>query len=296
MQGEINTDNQNIKRLFGELIRNNVSPESWFWITENTSEQPDLDTLNSTFTLLPRKTGKQPIQIIKSQKEQLQSFYNGFSVEGWTIDRLSRVYLLMNTNAPDKDTYFKNIETLFSAAEMNELVALYSALPLLNYPQLWTKRCAEGIRSNIGSVLEAIMYHNPYPSNNLDQDAWNQMILKAFFTDKNVDLIISLDDRANKELAYILSDYAHERWAANRPVNPQLWRLTGKFIDERLFQDIKRLFASEIKNDKEAAALAAFQSDYKPAKELLAAYPNLYAAVKSNLLTWQNLSVAKETD
>ena len=292
MQGEINTGNQNIKRAFEELIRNNVSPENWFWITENTSGQPGLGTLNSTFTLLPRKTGKQPIKIIKSQKEQLQSFYNGFSVEGWTIDRLSRVYLLMNTNAPDKDIYFQNIETLFSAAEINELVALYSALPVFHYPELWAKRCAEGIRSSIGSVLEAIMYHNPYPSKNLNQDAWNQMVLKAFFTDKNVDLIIGLDDRANKELAYLLSDYAHERWAANRPVNPQLWRLTGKFIDEKLFQDIKKLFACEIKTDRKAAALATFQSDYKPAKELLAAHPDLYQAVKSNLLTWQNLSLA----
>jgi len=296
MQGEVDTDNQIIKRLFGELIRDHVSSESWFWISENTPKQPDSKKLSSTFTMLPRKVGTQPIQILPSQQELLQSFYNGYSVEGWTVDRLCRVYLLLNTHAYDKGAYFQSIEALFSVAEMNELIALYSALPLLTYPELWRKRCAEGIRSNIGSVLEAVMYHNPYPSNNLDQDAWNQMILKAFFTDKNVDLIIGLDDRANKELAYILSDYAHERWAANRPVNPQLWRLTGKFIDQKLIQDIKKLFTSEIETDRKAAALAVYQSEYEPAKELLVSYPELYEIVKNKSLTWQNLSLPEKTD
>src|SRR5699024_3254500 len=116
----------------------------------------------------------------------------------------------------DKDTYFRIIENLFLAAEMSELVALYSSLPLLAYPELWTKRCAEGIRSNIGSVLESIMYQNPYPAENLNQAAWNQLVLKAFFTDKAVNNIYGLEERANSELASILSDYAHERWAAHR--------------------------------------------------------------------------------
>src|SRR5688572_26350812 len=120
MQGEIDTDNQNIKKLFGELIRDHVSSESWFWITENTPKQPDLKKLSSTFTILPRKVGTQPIQILKSQQELLQTFYNGYSVEGWTVDRLCRVYLLLNTDASDKGAYFQSIETLFSVAEMNE--------------------------------------------------------------------------------------------------------------------------------------------------------------------------------
>ena len=63
---------------------------------------------------------------------------------------------------------------------MNELVALYSALPLLAYPEAWVHRCTEGIRSNIGPVLEAIMIANPYPSENLSEAAWNQVVLKAF--------------------------------------------------------------------------------------------------------------------
>ena len=89
---------------------------------------------------------------------------------------------------------------------MNELVALYSALPVLAYPEIWKMRCAEGIRSNIGHVLESIMYNNPYPMQYLDEKAWNQLILKAFFTDKDINLIPGIDKRANAELARTRSD------------------------------------------------------------------------------------------
>jgi hypothetical protein len=147
--------------------------------------------------------------------------------------------LLIEYKEADKDKYFKTLETLFSVAEMNEQVALYSALPLLPYPELWVKRCAEGIRSNIGTVLEAIMYNNPYPAENLNEAAWNQMILKAFFTEKQIEKIYSLDDRANEELARILIDYAKERYAAGREVNAMLWYLVKKFVSEEQLNNMK---------------------------------------------------------
>src|SRR5436853_6418727 len=104
----------------------------------------------------------------------------------------------MNLSSADKDNYIRIIEHLFKAAEMNELVALYSSLPLLAYREVWKFRCTEGIRSHIGNVLEAIMYDNPYPSKYLDEPAWNQMVLRAFLTEKNVARLTGLDQIANK--------------------------------------------------------------------------------------------------
>ena len=80
-----------------------------------------------------------------------------------------------------REAYINRIENLFPQAEMNELVALYSSLPVLAYPEAWKLRCAEGIRSNIGIVLEAIMYHNPYPANNLDEDSMESIGAESFF-------------------------------------------------------------------------------------------------------------------
>jgi hypothetical protein len=274
---------EEIKETIRAIIRANVTPDVFNWLEEKRA-------LNTAFALLPRKTGKAIVNITPQQTEQLDKLIPGFSAEGWSIDRLGRAYLLLNLDTTDKDEYFRLIENLFLAAEMSELVALYSALPLLARPEIWVKRCAEGIRSNIGSVLEAIMYHNPYPAQNLDQSAWNQLVLKAFFTDKEIGKIIEIDNRANKELAYIISDYAHERWAAKREVNLSLWRLVGKFIDEKLFEDIKKLFDDGKLADRQAGALAISQSNYQPAKALLAKYPELVTAIENKELSWENLS------
>jgi hypothetical protein len=134
----------------------------------------------------------------------------------------------MQPDPADKNAYIKKIENLFSAAEMNEGVALYSALPVLAYPEEWRRRCAEGIRSNIGTVLEAILHRNPYPAEWLEEPAWNQLVMKAFFTDKEIGQITGLETRANRNLSGILTDYAKERQAAGRSVNPKLWELAKR--------------------------------------------------------------------
>ena len=172
---------------------------------------------------------------------------------------------------------------------MNELVALYSSLPLLAYPESWKFRCTEGIRSNIGSALEAIMYDNPYPAEQLDEPAWNQLVLKAFFTDKHVERIVGLDKRTNRQLASILIDYVHERRSAHRQVNPQLWRLIGKFIDKNSFSEISHLYHNGDIIEKKAALLACTESDFPEAKELLNQSPDLKHAIEEKTLTWNEL-------
>jgi hypothetical protein len=281
-----------IENLFAETIKQNANEDAWNWINEKSSllhKDANAIQLNIVFTSVPRKMGKKIIEITTEHEKVINTLLPGFSIRGWTTDRLSRVWLLMKLNSADKDNYIQLIENLFKAAEMNELVALYSSLPLLAYPEAWKFRCTEGIRSNIGSVLEAIMYENPYPSKYLDEPAWNQMVLKAFFTEKNVERITGLDQRANKKLASILFDYAHERWAAHRPVNPQLWRLVGKFIDENNFPDIQKLFQHGNPSEKKAAALALSESDFVPAKNLLNETVNFKNAIREKKLTWNSL-------
>ncbi|MBS1667137.1 MAG: EboA domain-containing protein [Bacteroidetes bacterium] len=276
-----------LQALMEELIMANCKEDARSWLQERKALLSDPKGFNSSFAQVPRKTGTAFLPVIVPEQQAIGQVCPGFNVGGWRIDRLCRVWLLTQLDAKDKEKYFNSIENLFRSAAMNELVALYSSLPLLAWPSLWIKRCAEGIRSNIGDVLEAIMYNNPYPAANLDEPAWNQLVLKAVFTEKNINLIYGLDRRANKELAYILSDYAHERWAANRKVPPQLWRLTGKFIDEKLFPDIEKALHDQNLTTKNAAALAIAESAYPPAKDLLKAMPTLQSAINNNNLSWE---------
>ncbi|MGY8916509.1 MAG: EboA domain-containing protein, partial [Flavobacteriales bacterium] len=88
-------------------------------------------------------------------------------------------------------------------------------------------------------------------------------------------LIMDIDARANKDLVRIISDYAHERWAASRKVDPYFWRPVGGFLNETLVDDMKRLFLSENEKDNMAAALSCAISDNPQAKILLDKYPHL---------------------
>jgi hypothetical protein len=280
-----------IKKIISAIIRENLLPETWSWLAEKcVLGNHSIQQLNTGFVSMPRKTGRAVIHFTKEQAATLSLARPDFIIDNWTVDRLCRVWLLLHLDAAKKDHYFHSIENLFLSAEMNELVALYSSLPVLPWPELWRNRCAEGIRSNIGIVLEAIICNNPYPSEQLSEAAWNQLVMKAFFTDKPIHQIIGLDRRANKELANILSDYANERWAASRTVNPQLWRCVGKFIDEKNFPAIERIAHSTDAIEKEAAALACNDSDYPAAKELLHKNDLLRSQIVSGQLSWDSLA------
>jgi hypothetical protein len=285
-------ENRRFENEFLAILRQNVTPQSVEWLQEKAvllRQEGGSTQLNLAFASVPRKTGHSAVKLTDDQRKKIESIHSGFSIDDWTADRLSRLWLLLQVNPTDKSVYCNKIENLFKAAEMNELAALYSSLFFFAYPFEWKKQCAEGIRSNIGTVLEAIMYNNPYPFKYLDDLAWNQLILKAFFTEKNVKRIIGLDERANKELSMILVDYANERWAAHRSINPQLWRLVSKYIDESNFKYIERAFKSDDLKEKESAALACFHSNYAPAKNLLETDPLVKSAIMENKLNWDTL-------
>lgn len=214
--------------LFLQIIKRNLTAESLLWFENKTalvkSEEKSLQ-LNLTFSHLPKQTGKNTIYTDAQEAKEIAELLPGFSIEDWTIDRLCRVWLLMQLNTSDKEAYLKKINGLFSAAEMNEEVALYAALPFYAYPEEWIARCANGIRSNIGTVLEAIMYHNPFPAYYFSEASWNQLVLKAFFTEKDMSKITGLHERVNTTLADTLNDYVQERLAAHRTVAPEIYHL-----------------------------------------------------------------------
>lgn len=269
----ISDDFGNTSKLLLTLIKDNTDETTFAWL-EKAATADEIGKLGQAFVMLPRKTGKFNLNISESQHQQLKEVGIDY-ISDWSIDRLARVWLLSVQSFADAEKSHPLIENLFLSAEVNEAVALYSALPFLAQPETWVKRCAEGIRSNIGSVLEAIMENNPYPSQYLDEAAWNQLVLKAFFTEKDINKINGLDERANAQLALTLSDYARERYAAGRQINPQLWRLAGPFINDQIFEAIKIGLSNQDKKEHEAIALAISKSDYQPAKAYISQIPEL---------------------
>jgi len=284
-------DKDSLTSKLAGIIARHVTQEAWSWLKEKASlisKNEHTQNFMVAFAATTRKTGKQPVILSEEEIRDIQNIRPHLTIQYWPIDRLCRMWLLLHLEARDPKEYVRIIESLFPTAEMNELTALYSALPVLAYPELWRGRCAEGIRNNIADVLQSIMCNNPYPSENLDEPAWNQLVLKAIFTEKPINQIINLENRTNQRLANTLSDYAHERWAAHRDINPLLWRCVGKFINEKIFPDIQRIALSENAIEREAAALACAQSAYPPALELIEKNEELRTIIKSGM-TWEDL-------
>ena len=192
---------------------------------EGFQSNPQTATFCRVFTALPRFVGKQLIEVPDDINFALERIRPGFTVRGWTVDRLARVWWLLQLPADDQTAYVNTISQLFKAGELNELVALYAALPILAHPEAWRFQATEGIRNNIADVQSAIMLHNPYPMDYFDEAAWNQLVLKAFFTDKDVTQITGINERKNARLAHTLADYAAERRAAGRSLPPHIEEL-----------------------------------------------------------------------
>lgn len=194
-------------------------------------------------------TGKAlALAFVKAPRFISKNNIEGSEFSGWKLDQLVRLDLLMQLDAA-------NIDSLFETAEMQEAVALTRSLPYLPNPSSFLLRATDAVRSNMGPVFDAIAFGNTYPKDYFNEAAWNQLVLKCIFNDKAIHQIIGLDERANQDLANTLSDFAHERWSANRRVPSQVWRLVPRFMNESLRSDIEKIALSENPRDTLAASL-----------------------------------------
>lgn len=145
---------------------------------------------------------------------------------------------MINYPCGDKSEYVSTVEKLMNAADVAELVALFQGLPLYPHSKEFSKFAAEGIRSNITSVVKAVAWNNPYPFHFLDEMAWNQMILKCLFVGAALHPVYGLKKRVNPQLSRMLWEYARERGSAGRTVNPEIWELVAARATEEMMKEI----------------------------------------------------------
>lgn len=270
-----------------------IAPEGLTWLDEKRrqiSEGAPERVFFTAFSAVPRYTGKKDLELTYQDWQAVEVIRSGWSPAYWSVDQAARTLLVLSLPQEDAEKYLRTLERVFGAADVGELVALYQALPLLPYPEQHRSRAAEGVRSNMTAVFNAVALRNPYPAEYFDNNAWNQMVLKALFVGSPLHPIQGIDRRANPELAQMLIDYAHERWAAQRSVSPELWRPVGQFCDAATLKDLERVFANPEPVQKEAAALACSQSPLPEAQALLACHPDLQASIQAGILTWESFS------
>jgi hypothetical protein len=140
----------------------------------------------------------------------------------WSADQAARTLLVLSLPSTDPPRWLAVLDRCFHAGTVEELVALYQALPLLPHPALLTPRAAEGVRSSMTPVFAAVALDNPYPAAHLADEAFNQMVLKCFFCGLDSARIVGLETRRNADLGRMLAHYARERRLASRPIDPAL--------------------------------------------------------------------------
>ncbi|NBD17555.1 MAG: EboA family metabolite traffic protein [Cyanobacteria bacterium] len=285
-----------IRQISNELqnwLSHQIEPTAWNWLVQSIQQLQEKGsevTLFTKFSAASRYLGKLDLHLTPNDLSKAHALRSGWTPKNWSVDQAARTLLLLSFSSENADRYEKAIEKLFSAADVAEQVALYQSLPLLPYPTRFKARAIEGLRSNMTVVFNAIALNNPYPADYFEEDPWNQMVLKALFIDSQLSQMQGLETRANPKLAQMLSDYAHERWAAGRQVNPQLWRPFGFFAQGNLLLDLERVLKEGQPYEQEAAALACASASTPEAKALLNSVPQLKQQIANQSLTWESFS------
>ena len=235
-----------------------------------------------------RKTSTADLAPSSDELARASAARRGFRPALWSIDQTARARLLLALPPQNEQDLTRTLDRLCEDADLGELVALYQSLPLLPHPAAHRARAAEGVRTNMKPVFESIALRNLYPSEELDEAAWNQLVVKCFFVGSPLHLVEGLDARVNVALGHILVDLARERWAAGRPVSPELWRCVSPVANgadlaalERALDTGSDLIRAAValgarRNPDAAALLAARSAVVGPA---LARYPEWEAVV-----------------
>jgi hypothetical protein len=233
MTNSVQTIQSNIRYLITAWLVERIPQVEWQWFQTALGEIGQSDrALFTTFSMLPRRFGKQDLQLTAADLAAAQALRPGWNPAHWSIDQLGRSLLLLTMPQDDAARVAHWFEQLYQTSGLRELVALHQTLPLLANPERYLFWAAEGVRSHMTGVFEAIALNNPYPAEEFDEAAWNDMILKAIFIGAQLSPILGLRQRANSQLSRMLVDYIAERQAAGRSISPELWPLVEPFLED----------------------------------------------------------------
>ncbi len=273
-------------------LRRQLTEPSMTWLEEQLAklaEDSSDRNLHIALGMAPRRLGKDDLALSQDDLDAATKARAGWDPKGWSVDEAARILILLEAGGSGED-FARRFTDLCRSADVAEAIALYRGLPLYPDPELLEPQAAEGVRTNMRAVFEAVAHHNPFPRERFDENRWNQMVLKALFVGSTMSPIPGLDERANPTLAHILCDYAHERWAAGRPVSPELWRCVGPFADDAALTDLKRVVETGEAPERKTAALALAASAAPEAKDMLAAMGEPASAIASGRLSWESLA------
>lgn len=271
------------------ILKANLQSREWDWLEQKLDhikkERSGRD-LFLTYSLIGSRIPDSPLYTLQLEDRELQRY---IELQGANLRQLARIYLLSDVLIADPEFFAPKVNNIIQVADTSELETFLKYLVLLPDAEGFKATAVATLRTNISTVFDAIALNNPYPSKYFSEQQWNQMYLKAAFMQRDLSKIVDIDKRANADLARIISDYAHERWAASRDIDPYFWRPVSQFLDDQLLLDMERLLNSDNMAEKKAGALCCHHSDNDRAKVLLKKHPDLLEQMENEKINWENV-------
>ncbi|MEY9995596.1 hypothetical protein ABIE67_007628 [Streptomyces sp. V4I8] len=146
----------------------------------------------------------------------------------WTVDEAARTVLLTALPLRGQDLA-DEVVRLHRHGDPAEQRAVLRALPLLDLGDLALTLVREALRGNDTTLIEAAL--GAYAAAHLPDAEFRQAVLKCVFCEIPLDRVTGLDTRADRELARMLADFAHERIVAGRDVPQDVRPLVRAFPD-----------------------------------------------------------------
>lgn len=271
------------------IVERNIDSTTLDWLEGKINtiiKEKSTRDLYLTYSIIATKVKAEDSLDLSTISEVLKEY---IVVQKGNLLQLTRMYLLVKVLNADEEFFNSKVANIFQVADTSELEAFLKFLILLPNAEKYKTVAVDTLRTNISTIFNAIAFNNPYPGLYFNEQQWNQMYLKTIFIGGNLNDIQDIDARGNNDLTRIISDYAHERWAASRDIDPYFWRPVTKFLDVNLIDDMRRLIESDDLVENKAAALCLFNSENKEALELLSKHTDLLEKVKNKTISWSSL-------
>ena len=276
------------RQLLRAWLARELPDAAMAWLDDaaaDTAQGASCEAIELDFLRAPRKLGKAPLALSTQDLAAAQRARPGWNPQGLCAAAAGRLLLLLSVPGPGR--LAELVDRFCATGDVAAQVACLRGLPLYPEPCLHIDRAREAARSNMRLVFDALAHDNPYPAEQFDPLAWNHLVLKALFVGSRLSPIVGLDARANPELARMLCDYAHERWAAGRPVSPELWRCVGVHGGVDAVADRVRVLQQGNDIERSAAARALADSRLPAARAALVAHaPELLTAIDAGRIAW----------
>lgn len=270
-----------------------LAPDASAWLAQqvaivSSGEKPM--QLAIAVGLAPRKVGKADLNLTDDEAAAGRAARSGLDATGWSVDQAARILLAIASHRGDDEQFSAGLDRVLAAAEIGEQIALLRGLPLYPAPERIVYRAAEGVRSAVQPIFEAVAHRNPYPRERFSEAQWNQMVVKALFIESRLWPIQGLDARRNPDLAQMLIDYAAERRAADRTISPELWRCVAPFAGEAEVTMLAERLQSGTDAERKGAALALKDCPLPSARAALATASHLEEAIGAGLVSWDRIA------